>query len=121
MNQTKENKTISRLYEKWENLKNQAKNDCSPIDKYKPDNNFNLSELYIKWLNYQQDWQRVFLSIESKRKQMYRELIHYYRMDYDMRLDTKDELNLFIETDDRYVLLLEQSKIIKMIILYRCY
>lgn len=72
----------------------------------------------MKWLGYFQDWQRVFISLEIKRKQIKRELTEYYKVESNLRLDTKDEMSLFIETDDRYVHLLEQTQIVKSMLIF---
>jgi hypothetical protein len=114
----KKETTLSRLYNKWEDLKEQAKEDCTGIHRDKLEQDFNLAELNIKWLNYQQDWQRVLISLESKRKRVNRELIEYYKMEYKMKFDTKDELYLFIETDEKYMSHLEQVQVVKAIVTY---
>lgn len=108
--------TLSRLYLKWEDLKVKAREDCKAINLSKLEQEFNLSGLSIKWLNYQQDWQRVLLSLEIKRKRVNRELIEYYKLEYNMKFDTKDELNLFIETDEKYVSILEQTQVVKAMV-----
>lgn len=110
--------TLSRLYDKWEDLKSQAKSDCTGINRDRLEQDFNLADLNIKWLNYQQDWQRILFSLESKRKRVNRELIEYYKLEYNMKFDTKDELFLFIETDDKYVSLLEQVNVVKALVTY---
>lgn len=118
MNETKKETTLSRLYSKWEDLKVQAKKDCISIRKDQLEQDFDLAGLSIKWLNYQHDWQRVRISLESKRKKIQRELIEYYKMESNMRFDTRDELTLFIETDEKYVSILEQTTVVKAMIEY---
>lgn len=114
----KNSNTTSRLYEKWTDLKEQSRTDCSAINISNLQQDFNLAGLNMKWLGYFQDWQRVFISLEIKRKQIKRELTEYYKVESNLRLDTKDEMSLFIETDDRYVHLLEQTQIVKSMLIF---
>lgn len=118
MNESKKETTLSRLYGKWEDLKSQAKKDCCSIRKDQLEQDFDLAGLNIKWLNYQHDWQRVKITLESKRKKIRRELTEYYKMESNMRFDSKDELALFIETDEKYVSILEQTTVVKAMIEY---
>jgi hypothetical protein len=45
----------------------------------------------------------VFRDFEEKRKKHYRTLYEFYQTDYPLKLSTKDEYNLFIESDPAYV------------------
>jgi len=111
-------KIIERLHGKWDELKSEAKKDCISINKEDMREDFNLSGLRMKWLNTQQDWLKAYFNIEMKRKQLQRELIEYYKYDYNGSFDGKDQFNLFVETDSRYVSILQQTQIMKAIIDY---
>lgn len=115
--------TIKKLYSKWDQLKEEAKQDCPKLNFSAMQQNFNLSDKNIKWLNYQQDWEQALIGVEIKRKNVKRELTLYYRGydptdSFELRLETKDELALFIESDERYEDILEQATIVKGLIIY---
>jgi len=109
---------IEQIYNKWDDLKKQAAEDCKAINKAKLDQEFNLSELQMKWLNYHADWQRVYFIIENKRRKLKRELYEYYKIDFNIKIDTKDDLTLFIESDEKFVEILNSSQIVKSIVTY---
>lgn len=115
---TKKESTLTRLYSKWEDLKGQAKQDCCSIRKDQLEQDFDLAGLSIRWLNHQHDYQRLFMSLEAKRRRTQRDLTEFYKMESNMRFDTKDEMLLFIETDERYISILEQSKVAECIVKY---
>ena len=114
----KQENTITRLYDKWNDLKTQAKEDCKNLNISNLEQDFDLVGHSIKWLNFFQDWKRVLITLEIKRKKIKRELTEYYRLEYNMRLETKDELLLFIETDDKYISILEQTQIVNSILIF---
>ena len=112
-------KSLSILYARWAELRAQAKQDCSAInqtDLRKKD--FNLADHHIKWLNHMYDWKEKYIKLEKMRKELYRELFEFYRDEYPHRLDRKEDLQLFIESDERYSMLNEKVQIIKGIITY---
>lgn len=109
---------LQPLYDKWSDLKEQAKQDCKEINKSKLQQDFNLAGLNIKWLNYQNDWKKIYLHLSSKLMVMKREKTRYYKIDYDMKFDTKDELELFINSDEEYISLREKVLIVEAIIDY---
>ena len=109
---------IELLHEKWDELKKQAKADCSKIDISNLEQDFNLSSMHIKWLNYQQDWIRAMIKMESAARQIKREVTEFYKYEYEGTFDSKDQFQLFVETDKRYIELHERCQVIKAIANY---
>ena len=107
---------MEKVNEKYMELRNQTKNDLSPLNKSNLANEFNISGLNGKWISYLADWKRAFLIIEQKRKKLYRELFEYYKIDYKLKLDSKEQFQLFIETDEKYIYILEKSQMIRAIL-----
>lgn len=110
------NNDLKPLYEKWDEYRKQSAIDCTEIDKGEFASNFNLSGLTIKWLGIQYDWKKAFIQLENKRLKLKRELVEFYKVDYNLKFDTRDELMLFVETDDRYITILEKTQVISAII-----
>lgn len=112
-------KSLTILYERWADLREQAKEDCSAIDQTDLRNkDFNLADSNIKWLNHLYDWKEKWIKLEKLRKISYREMYEFYRDEYNHRLDRKEDMQLFIESDERYIELNEKVQIIKGIISY---
>lgn len=111
------NDPLAALYGKWNELKSKATADLSPIHKGDLDKDFNITQHRIKWLNIQSDWKQAYIVMEDKRKNVKKELTTFYKEEVDRKLD-KEELSLYIDTDDKYVTLLQKVTIIKAIIDY---
>ena len=118
-NTTKTKKSLTVLKEKFKELRTEAKEDCKAFDE-----DFAMTELAplssskSKWLNYQQDFLVKLDTLETIRKNIKRDLYEFYKIDYSLKLDTKDELNLFIESDSNYQYQLSMCNIIKDIVNY---
>lgn len=106
-----------KIVEKFKNLKNEAEIDCR-INKEDLLNDIKTSELLVKWLNKRVDWVKLYNQIELERKKIYRNLYEYYNLEYQLKIDTKEQLNLMISTDENYIDINNKVILIKEIIEY---
>ena len=79
---------------------------------------FGTTQHLVKWINKKSEWSRVFRDLESKRKDAYRKAYEFYQTDYPLKLSTKDEYTLFIESDINYVEHMNVSLVVKEILQY---
>lgn len=111
------NKNTQILYDRWAELRKESKLDCSSINQTDLRiKDFNLADVNGKWLNYLYEWKELFIRQEQARKKVYREMYEWYRDEYSHRLDKREDMQLFIESDERYLVLNEKVQIIQGII-----
>lgn len=111
------NKNTQILYDRWAELRKESKLDCSSITQTDLRiKDFNLADVNGKWLNYLYEWKELFIRQEQARKKVYREMYEWYRDEYPHRLDKREDMQLFIESDERYLVLNEKVQIIQGII-----
>jgi hypothetical protein len=92
---------LDKIKEKFKSLKQEAENDCS-FDKKQMDKHFNNTYTTMKWINKKQEWNDVYRIYEQKRKEKFRALWEYYSTEADLKISTKEEKFLFIESDIQY-------------------
>jgi len=112
---------IEEIKKHWETLKKEAKEDLD----FSPEGmefRFDLTQVTIKWLGYLQDWKKLYINYEKKRKNLQKELLLFYKYrtkgGYEFNLETKDEVTLFIETDERYEVIYEKCQLVYAIMEY---
>jgi hypothetical protein len=108
---------LEKIYDKYALLKDEAKVDCL-VDRTNLDSGFNVTMNLTKWITKKTEWNRVFRDFEEKRKKAYRASYEYYQTEFPLKLSTKDEYNLFIESDMAYIEHYNNSLVIKDIINY---
>lgn len=108
---------LDKIYNKYAELKEKAKEDCK-FDKSQIENSFDSTTKKIWWINQKTEWNRVYREIESRRKDQYKKTYEFYYKEFPMKLNSKEEYNLYIETDPAYSDIYNQSLVIKEIILY---
>jgi len=91
---------IDKISEKFLQIQNQFKIDCK-INRSDPFDRFN-TELLEKWIRRRTEWSKLCKAYEDKKKERFRSLYEYYKTDFDVKLSTKDEYSLFIESDASY-------------------
>lgn len=106
----------SDLKYKFSELRKQGDLNCRSID----ENNMGIAiaEFKSKWLNIRYDYTVLYQETEEKRKNLRRDLYEFYKIDYQLKIDTREELNLFIESDKRYKDIYKNSLLIKNFIDY---
>ena len=108
---------LEKIYEKYKDLKTEATADCK-FEKSDLTKSFGTTQHLVKWINKKSEWSRVFRDLESKRKDAYRKAYEFYQTDYPLKLSTKDEYTLFIESDINYVEHMNVSLVVKEILQY---
>lgn len=112
-----EDSLYDKLLGRFKELKKEAEKDCK-FELSNMDIGFNNTNLIIKWINKKSDWQGVYKSLESKRKKQYRSLYEFYCEDYPRKLNSKEEYQLFIESDESYNSIYQETLLCKEIIQY---
>jgi biotin synthase-like enzyme len=90
-----------KILKKFKALKAEAEKDCF-FSKENMEQGFDNTNSIIKWINKKSDWNAVFRTYEAKRKTTYRSVYEFYLTDYPHKLNSKDEYQLFIESDTSY-------------------
>jgi N6-adenosine-specific RNA methylase IME4 len=104
-----------KIYKKFKELKIEAENVVK-LDTYKMSNAFNNSSDIVRWITKKTEWSRVLRDLEVKRKKAYRIAYEYYQTEFALKLTTKDEYILFIESDENYVNHMQLSLLVKEVI-----
>ncbi len=113
-----ESKHIAHLQSRHDELKIEATQDCRPINQRDLNQrDFNKTALEVKWLNYRSDYVRLAQQHRAFLKSMYRELFEFYTFDYNLKLN-KEQIQTFIETDDRYSQILDRALVLENIVDY---
>jgi len=92
---------LEKLYSKIKVLKEKAEEDCK-FDRTDLDSAFNNTNKLIYWINLKFEWLKVQKDFERQRKDLYRKTYEFYQTDYPLKLSTKEEITLFIESDPGY-------------------
>ena len=94
---------IQRLNERINQIREEAKADV----KFRKDDPFEKHnvELMIKWIDRKIEWLKLARAYETQRKEKFRKLFEFYKTDFDLKLNSKDEYLLFIESTPEYVLI----------------
>lgn len=92
---------LELLQEKFKDIKKAAEVDAS-FDKERMETQFNNTLAICKWLNKKTEWSELFRVYDYKRKEMYKKLYTFYKIESDLKITTKDELDLFITADSQY-------------------
>ena len=106
---------LEKIYKKYEDLKIESSKDCK-LDKIKMNNAFNGSQDIMKWITKKSEWSRVYRDLELKRKKAYRTAYTFYQTEFTLKLTTKDEYTLFIESDVNYIDHMQVCLVVKEII-----
>lgn len=93
---------LNKILDKFKLLKEEAVVDCN-FDKVNIETQFNNTFAIMKWINYKTEWNQVLRVYEEKRKEVYRKLYTFYKLESDLKINTQAELQLFIESDLQYI------------------
>jgi hypothetical protein len=108
---------LEMIYGKYKSLKDESKADCQ-FNKETMEDAFNNAVTISKWITYKSEWVRIHRGYEEERKKIYRKLYEYYQTEYHLKLNTKEEYTLFIESDPQYTEMMNQSQVTKEVILF---
>lgn len=108
---------LEKIYLKYKSLKEQADKDCK-FDKSKIDNSFDSTSKKIWWINQKTEWQKVFREFERQRKDQYKKTYEFYYTEFPIKLNTKEEYQLYIESDPNYTSIYTICLVVKEVIQY---
>jgi len=67
------------------------------------ENNFGIAYKIAKWLERREEVVKKFLELVKKRKEVERKLFEYYKTEYDLVVNTKEEIKLLIQSDSEFM------------------
>lgn len=105
---------LDKIYIKFKDLKEKAIVDCN-FDKSQMDSQFNNTLTIAWWINQKSEWNQVFRIYDNKRKEKYRKLYEFYKLESNLKINTKEELSLFIESDNQYTEIFMICQVLKEI------
>ena len=108
---------LDKIYTKFKELRKEAAEDCD-FDKLHMETQFNNTFTISKWINKKVEYSEVYRIYDFKRKQKYKTLFEFYKLESNLKLDNKNELALFIESDINYNDLLHICQVLKEILEY---
>lgn len=108
---------LNKIRERFKTLKEESVIDCN-FDKLKMETQFNNTYTIMKWINYKSEWNEVYRVYDSKRKDQYRKLYTFYKLESDLKINTAAELSLFIESDLQYTEIFGICIVLKEVIQY---
>lgn len=97
---------LEGIYKKQKLYREEAERDTVLV-KEKMETQFNNTLATVKWINRKLDWVTMLRLFEKQAHKKHRELHKFYTVESNFKLNTKDELNLYINTDDNYVSILD--------------
>jgi len=104
--------------EQLEKLKVKVNNDLQLTDANVLDKSLNLPILYQKYLDVFISQMRVFKNLERDKQNMYSKKYHHYKFEGDFQLDSKGEIETYINGDDDYDELLRKYNVQALVIEY---
>lgn len=108
---------IDKIYEKFKKLKEEAAEDCK-FDRGQMDSSFDNTAKLMKWINKKTEWARVLRAFDLERKEKYRASYEFYVKDFPMKLNGKEEYQMFIESDPAYMDIHHKYLVAKEIVTY---
>ena len=112
-----EDDILEKIYKKYKGLREKADSDCK-FDKSCMEDSFSTTNNKIWWINQKSEWQRVYRSFELQRKEKYKALYEFYYKDFPLKLNSKEEYSLYIESDPSYTNIYTVCLVVKEILLY---
>lgn len=106
-----------KIYIKYKELKEEATTDVK-FEKGEIENSFTVTTSLMKWITKRTEWNRLYREFEDKRKKEYRNRFEFYQTDYPLKLSSKEEYSLFIESDPLYCDLMNNALLVKEILQY---
>jgi hypothetical protein len=108
---------LDKIYTKYKELKEIAIEDCK-FDKSKMDDNFTTTNSKIWWINKKSEWSRVYRELERQRKDQYKTTYEFYYKDFPIKLNSKEEYTLYIESDPSYLNIFTICLVVKEVLQY---
>lgn len=86
-------------------LQEMAEADCT-FDKEERamlETQFDNTKAMVKWIKIKQQWSDLFRQLELKRKKIYVSLHTTYKTESSLKINTKGEMEIFIDVDSQYI------------------
>lgn len=106
-----------KILKRFKLLRDEAAEDCK-FDKMKLADSFGVTNHIIKWINKKNEWSALYRSYELKRKKAYIKAYEFYKIESPLKLNTKEEYALFIESDKEYSIYYNRSIMVKEVLQY---
>ena len=107
---------VEVINDKWQVLIEEAEADSCPVTINTIDKQIGMTSIICKWMRYKIEWESVFELYETKRKKKFNDLWKFYKVESHLKINTKEELLNFIETDGGYTELYLISNTISRVI-----
>lgn len=109
---------IEKIKEQFEIFKEESKEDCKKLDKTKiTQETDNIVSIKNKWIRYRFDFTFKLTELRVTKESVERDLIEFYKgNNLGYKIETKDELNLHIRTDNTYQDFLTMYNLVESII-----
>lgn len=108
---------LIKINEKLQLMMEEAKSDCK-FDKVNMESQFDNTMSIMNWINKKHEWNEVYRIYEYKRKEVWKKLWIFYKSESDLKINTKEELTLFIECDNNYHELFMICNTVKEVLTY---
>ena len=108
---------LEKIYTKYKALKEQADKDCK-FNRSEIENSFDSTSKKIWWINQKTEWQKVFREFERQRKEQYKKTYEFYHTEFPIKLNSKEEYQLYIESDPNYINIYTICLVVKEVIQY---
>jgi hypothetical protein len=102
MSETKKESLIEGIRIRKKKLMEEAVTDVF-FDKAHMDTQFDNTLHIMKWINKKMEWGQLQRFQEEIRKKKFRTLYEFYKTESNLKITTKDEMMLFIESDINYL------------------
>lgn len=93
---------VQQTEEKWKLLIDEAEIDCEAVSVKNINKILGTTSLVCKWMRYKTEWESIYELYEMKRKKRFNDLWKFYKVESNLKINTKEELFNFIETDVSY-------------------
>ena len=105
--------SLDRLGQELKTLRVEAKADCE-IKKDKFETEFDNTSRVMKWIDKKIRWKKLEYLLQRELNSTKRNLFEFYKTESQLKLDNRDELNLFITSDDNYIIIEEKLLAVQM-------
>lgn len=105
------------ILERFKKLRLEATADVK-FDKATLEHSFDCTIKATKWLNKRNQWVQLLRSYELKRSECWKKAFEYYKTDYPLNIDNKEEYKLLINSDPNYVEIYQLTQLVNEIVDY---
>ena len=104
---------LSRLDDELKDLRAMAKKDGT-IKKDKFETEFDNTSRVMKWIDKKVTWKKLEYMLNKELAGTRRNLFEFYKTESQLKLDNNAELNLFITSDDNYIIIEDKLQVVQI-------